>query len=106
MPRRRNISSILIICAAPSLAACTERSDSATNSVAGARSEKRAVLDQIASECGLPPSNFTLIDDAELRFQPSPDADYEAVDCALRRVRETALFNDVPMGFVGNEAFR
>ena len=107
MPRRTDISSILIIGAASvGAAACAQTSDPVANSTDQPASEKRIVLDRIAAECSLPSTTFVLVEDAEIRIQPGPDANFESVDCALRRVREADLVKDLPMGFVGNEALR
>jgi hypothetical protein len=44
-----------------------------------------------------------LVGDSELHVQPSPDADYESVDCVLQELREAKL--PVNVGFVGNEYY-
>jgi hypothetical protein len=77
------------------VAACTTASGS--NDLA-----RRAQLDAILAKCGLPKDTLHIMSKDELRFNPSPDTSYEAVDCALTELRKT----DLPMklGFVGNAA--
>ena len=64
---------------------------------------RRAELDKIADQCGLPRTTFHLVGDDELQLKPDPNAPYPSVDCAIRRINES----DIPfkLGFVGNEAY-
>ncbi|MBO9576219.1 MAG: hypothetical protein J7494_10810 [Sphingobium sp.] len=61
-------------------------------------------MDAIADECGLPRSTLKLIGKDRLQFQPPENAKYEAVDCALKKLKE-AKFPGMKMGFVGNERY-
>lgn len=99
MPKRTDISSIAIMGAAPLVlllasAACTQGDPMRT---------REAELTRIADACGLPRASLTL-DAGQVRLRPPPDARYEAVDCALIRLRQSGLTRDIPIGFVGNEA--
>jgi hypothetical protein len=67
------------------------------------KNERQAILNGIADKCGLARSTFKIIGDGNLRVQPSPDAHYESVDCALTELRKNKLVSDLPTGFVGNE---
>lgn len=89
----------LLFLVSASCGGCAEASDQASD----VRTQRLAALDRIASECGVPRTMFRLVGSDELHLLPPPDAPYERVDCALRRVRETniSLGN---IGFVGNEA--
>ena len=64
--------------------------------------QRRAQLDAIADTCGLPRSFFKLRSLDDLRFRPSLDTEYEAVDCALEQLRKADF--PMQMGFVGSEA--
>jgi hypothetical protein len=64
----------------------------------------QAKLDAIADQCGLPRSTFKVRGKDNLVFQPPLDAEYEAVDCALKQVRKLPEF-PTKMGFVGNERY-
>ena len=55
---------------------------------------------RIETECGLKKGTITVIGD-HVTLQPSPDEDYEKVDCALARLNKGDLGK---LGFVGNEA--
>jgi hypothetical protein len=99
MPRRTDISFILIIGAGP-LALLLASTSCAQGDSTQARA---AELTRIADACGLPRASLTL-HAGQVRFQPPLDARYEAVDCALTRLRQSGLVRDIPMGFVGNEA--
>jgi hypothetical protein len=65
--------------------------------------QRVAVLDRIADKCGLARSTFKLVGENELHIQPSPDAEYKSLDCALGELRKAKL--PVKMGFVGNEYY-
>ncbi len=71
---------------------------------AAAGSFSQSQFDQIAVHCGLPRSALTLQGNDELRFQPPQDAEYEAVDCALQKIKEAKL-PGLKMSFVGNERY-
>lgn len=66
------------------------------------RAERIAQLEKIAATCGLP-GTLKLAGTGDVRFRPSPNAEYERVDCVLNALKKT----DIPMkmGFVGNEAY-
>jgi hypothetical protein len=94
MPKRTDISSILIIGAAM-LGACSIGTSSAPK-------DKRAALDQIAAKCNLQSSIFTLGEGDNIIFRPPADANYDDVDCALTEVKKSPF--PFKLGFVGNEA--
>jgi len=64
--------------------------------------ERLATLDAISNECHLARKTFEL-DGDELHFKPDPAEKFEAVDCALGKLRPIGGFNK--MGFVGNEKY-
>lgn len=53
----------------------------------------------IESECGLKKGTITVVGD-NIRLEPSPDEEYEKLDCALTRLTKANLGR---IGFVGNE---
>ena len=55
---------------------------------------------RIESECGLKPGTIKITGD-EVQLLPSPDEDYERVDCAIDRLNKARVGK---LGFVGNEA--
>jgi hypothetical protein len=63
-------------------------------------SEKRALLDTVADNCGVTHESFRMQGDS-LVVQPHPDADYENVDCALGALKRIRGLPE--LGFVGNE---
>jgi hypothetical protein len=65
--------------------------------------QRQAKLDQIADLCRLSRSTFKLVGPEELQLEPSPDAKYESLDCALAEIRKTNI--PFKMGFVGNEYY-
>jgi hypothetical protein len=67
------------------------------------RAAVRRQLASIADGCGLPARALLLDGTGRLRIQPSPDERYEALDCALTRLKASGLLRRMPMGFVGNE---
>jgi hypothetical protein len=93
MPKRTDISSILIIGGAI-LGACSVASPPPKN--------KREALDQIASKCNVQPSIFKLGAGENIIFQPPPNANYDDVYCALTEVQKSPF--SFKLGFVGNEA--
>jgi hypothetical protein len=99
MPKRTDISAIPVMRAAPLVLLIA----SAACSNGGPMRTREAELTRIADACSLPRASLTL-DAGRVRFQPPLDARYEAVDCALTRLRQSGLVRDIPMGFVGNEA--
>ena len=65
--------------------------------------QRRATLDRIATECGVPASIFDMTAANDVRILLSPEMPYEGLDCAFRKLQSS----DIPlnsMGFVGNEA--
>jgi hypothetical protein len=68
---------------------------------------KRAILDKIAVPCDLPTSTFQLTSTDELHMQPPVGAKYEAVDCALQKLRkvDARFLRSEKMGFIGNERY-
>jgi hypothetical protein len=67
------------------------------------RAQRLAKLDDITRICRLPPSIFKLVGFEELHIQPSPDEDYERLDCALSELKKSGI--PLKIGFVGNEAY-
>ena len=66
--------------------------------------EHRKILDAIAIKCHLPTTTFKLVGEDELHFQPSPDAKYEDVSCALAELKKSPF--PMKLGFVGNEVYQ
>lgn len=64
----------------------------------------QAQFDGIADGCGLPRSAVVLNGEDEILFQPPQDAKYEAVDCALKKLKEVK-FPGMKLGFIGNERY-
>lgn len=64
----------------------------------------QANFDAIADKCDLPRSALQLRGGDELLIQPTQDAKFEAIDCALKELK--AANYPVKMGFVGNEIYR
>ncbi len=91
----RNVSLLLV---AFGFAGCHERPPHRPATI---HDQRQAVLDGIADKCGLTRSTFKLVGNDELHVQPSPDAQYERVDCALTELKKANM--PVKMGFVGNE---
>ena len=96
MPRRTDLVSFLLLAAA---ASCDgpARSD--------APRSREAELARIADHCGLPRSSLRLAAGAELHIRPPPDARYQSIDCLMRELRNSRVVRNLPMGFVGNEAY-
>lgn len=63
-------------------------------------------LAEIAASCGLPAQALELSGAGVIRFRPVADTNYEAVDCALVRMKQAGLSRHRPMGFVGNETYQ
>ena len=66
-------------------------------------SQNQKALDAIATGCHLPTSVFKLENTGEVHFQPSPDAKFENVDCAVKAAQAAHLFTKI--GFVGHETY-
>jgi hypothetical protein len=62
-----------------------------------------AELEKIAVGCGMPAKTLTLDASGDVRFQPSPDAKYERVDCVLEALKKAGMATN--MGFVGSESY-
>lgn len=73
-------------------------------SCAGAKEVAQSDLDAISDSCHLDRSAMQLEEKNTLRFQPPADTKFEALDCALRKLKE-AKFSNMKMGFVGNERY-
>jgi hypothetical protein len=93
MPKRTDISSILIFGAAI-LGACSADTSPPK--------DKQEALNQIAAKCNLPPSIFKLGEGENIIFQPPANANYDDVYCALTEVKKSPF--SFKLGFVGNEA--
>ena len=57
----------------------------------------------IIQECGAEEGSLWVEDGGAVRFQPSPQADYEAAACVLTKINESGTTR---FGFVGNEMYR
>jgi hypothetical protein len=102
MPKRTDISSILIIGAGLiSLAGCGQKESGVQKD--GAASVTQAKLDAMSDACRAPRTWLKHRGGEEVQFQPSPDAKYETVDCVLGKLKESLL--PLKMGFVGNERY-
>ena len=61
-----------------------------------------AELDRVSHLCGLPRSTFKLDATGDLHFQPKPGERIEAVDCALKELKEKQIVF-VPQGIIMSE---
>jgi hypothetical protein len=94
---RTGLASLL----AMTLASCSHGAPPDPNAL---RAERAAQLEEIAAACGLDAKALRLVGTENLHFKPSPDENYERIDCVLKALSKT----DIPlrMGFVGNETYR
>ena len=100
MPKRTDISSILIIAtAALTSFACTTRGINSNATIAAQRAEAR----RVATICGLPAKTLIVRDNGTMRLRPKPTESYQKVDCALSELRKSGLLQQLPTDFVGNE---
>ncbi len=61
-------------------------------------------LDAISDECELDRAALQVLHNGELQFQPARDAKYEAVDCAIKKLKEQGYASAFG-SFVGKEQF-
>jgi acyl-CoA reductase-like NAD-dependent aldehyde dehydrogenase len=66
------------------------------------KAARTTALNAIADECKLPRKTFSVEANGEWHIRPPRSANYEDVDCGLRKVREVLGLQR--MGFVGNES--
>lgn len=59
--------------------------------------------DAILRKCGAADVGLKVKPDGEIRFEPSPYADYEASACVLRYIKQSGA---TKFGFVGNEKYQ
>lgn len=98
MPRRTDISSILIV--GGLLAACSAEAPVAPPDP---RAERIASLEKISAGCGLPASTLKLTGADEVAIQLPGDVDDEKFDCLLMAIRKADP--KLKFGFVGNESY-
>ena len=55
---------------------------------------------KIAKHCNTPVEWLTVSGDDEIRLQPTPEADFNKVDCVLAQLKK---YDGIKLGFVGNE---
>lgn len=60
-------------------------------------------LDQISNKCGIEREALVLETPTRAKFQPDVEANYQAVDCALKEIRK---ISGLDFGFVGNEVYQ
>jgi len=65
--------------------------------------QKGAEIREIARACHLPAGVLQFKQPDEVRFQPSANAKYEDIDCALAKLMKSR--GTKGMGFVGNEKY-
>ncbi|WP_066479488.1 MULTISPECIES: hypothetical protein [unclassified Sphingomonas] len=58
-------------------------------------------LDAMTDFCNAPRHWLRHLGGEEVAFQPSPEAEFEKVDCVLKRLRASII--PTKLGFVGNE---
>jgi hypothetical protein len=76
-----------------------------TLQVAVARAETNTALDQpildrMSDACHAPRMWLRHRGHAQVQFQPSPEAEFETIECVLRMVNESRV--PMELGFVGN----
>jgi hypothetical protein len=91
MPKRTDISSILIIVAI-SLCGCAEDISADLKEIS-----------RIEGKCGLKTGSLSLDAKAGLKFNPEPNEKYAKIDCALTEIKTSGLSRHMKYGFVGNE---
>ncbi|ASJ91243.1 hypothetical protein [Porphyrobacter sp. CACIAM 03H1] len=64
---------------------------------------QQADADAIRRKCGATDVELEVRPDGEIRFEPSPYADYEASACVLRYIKQSGA---TKFGFVGNEKYQ
>src|SRR4051794_7761304 len=105
MPKRTNISSILIVGGVLNLAGSSALAQPArADPPAAALAQQRATLDRIAERCHLPKSIFHFDRGGTLHFKPRPSEHYQRIDCALGAIREAGLSQELGMMVLANEA--
>lgn len=60
-------------------------------------------LNKISDSCGLEHQALVLETPTQAKFQPDIEADYQAVDCALKKIQR---IRGLSFGFVGNEVYQ
>jgi hypothetical protein len=93
VPKRTDISSILIIGAL--LVGC---SDTGRSDPDGETSQ--AELDRMSDDCGTPREWLRRLPDGAVHFQPASNGELEKIDCVMRLLNEHSGEN---LGFIGNE---
>ena len=100
MPKRNNISSILI---AGALLASGCSREPAVPRPPETRAERLAVVERIAAACQVPRATLELVGEDELRLKPAPDLAYEKMECVIGKLDGLNL-PPGNVGFVGNAA--
>jgi len=67
------------------------------------RADDQQMLNAMTTACKLPKKTVYLLRDGHVVLQPSPYAKFEAVDCLLRKLKDSK-FSD-KLGFIGSEAY-